>query len=182
MIERGFCSDDVTGLLNANSQMHGYQNHYSNTGHFGQMYPQNQRPSFAIQELLGLGNSTCRQNTSPDHLESQSISPGNFMYISREFPSMYSHGHNNYSTSGVHQDLNMNQSYINTREPTPQHQPNPASPFCPWRFDSLSQPSPQNQPLGQPVTPGMMPTSRHTENVSYNYKMSQISEQGKCLS
>lgn len=152
-------------------QMHSFQNHYGNSGHFSHMYQQNQRSSFAIQELLGLGNPACRQNTSPE-MDPQNLSPGNLVYISRDYP-MYSHG--NYNGPNIHQE-SMIQSYANIREPTPQHQAPAGSPFCPWRFDPLPQTPAQNQPLVQTMT-SVMP--RHVENVPCSYKMSHIHEQGK---
>ncbi|XP_045158534.2 homeobox protein Hox-B1-like [Mercenaria mercenaria] len=172
MIERGFCADEMGGLLNANpAQMSGFQNHYGNGGHFSQMYPPNQRPSFAIQELLGLSNPGCRQNTTPELLEPQNISPGNLMYMSRDFP-MYSHG--NYNGPSIPQD-SINQSYMNPREPTPHQQTTPStSSFCPWRFDHLTQTTMPNQPLSQTMVP---PIPRHPENITYNYKLSPVHEQ-----
>ena len=66
MIERGFCSEDMNGLLgNGQQQMPPFQNHhYGNGSHFSQMYPPNQRPSFAIQELMGAADKTLAQTRS----------------------------------------------------------------------------------------------------------------------
>lgn len=169
MIERGFCAEEMGGLLHANpGQMSGFQNHYGNGGNFNPMYPQNQRPSFAIQELLGLGNTACRQNTSSEFLEST----GNLMYISRDFP-MYGAG--SYSGPHLPQD-SINPNYVNIREPTPQLHTSTPSPFCPWRFDPLTQTTVTNQSHVQPMT-SVMP--RHTDNITYNYKMSPVHDQGE---
>ncbi|WAR19420.1 hypothetical protein MAR_001258 [Mya arenaria] len=178
MIERGFCADDMGGLINTNAQqMSGFQNPYSGSGHFSQMYPSSQRPSFAIQELLGLSNPTCRQNVSPDILESQAaMSSGNFMYFSRDLP-MYNPCAGNYNPSTapapVHQEP-MGQAYVNVSNvrdslPPPSHQSNSTSPFCPWRVpESLTQTTMPNQHMH--VMPPMM--SRTADGPMYNYKMS----------
>jgi len=191
MIERGFCPEEMGGLINSSGpQMSGFQNPYGGSGHFGQMYPPNQRPSFAIQELLGLSGSTCRQNVNvnvnTDILDPQSMPSSNLMYFSRELP-MYNHcsgGYNPTSAAPMHQEP-MSQSYVNVnvnnvRDTLPSHhQGNASSPFCPWRVpDGLSQ-------SGLPPQPHMagMPTSiaRHGDAPTYNYKLSPLSEQDGML-
>lgn len=175
MIERSFCADDMGGLINVNpQQMSGFQNPYGNGGHFGPMYSQNQRPSFAIQELLGLGNSTCRQNMSPDLMvEPQTgMSSGNLMYLSRDLP-MYNHCNFN-TPPQLHQEQ-MGQSYVNVnvRDTVTQHQANAGSTFCPWRVETLSQTTVNNQSHVHPMTP-VMP--KPTDTATYNYKMSPVGE------
>lgn len=173
MLERSFCSEDMGGILNANSaQMSHFQNPYGNNGHYNQMYPANQRSSFAIQEILGLGNPACRQNTSPEIMDTQSMSPGNFMYISRDFPISYNHG--GYNGSPLTGQDTMNQNYLNVRDPMQQPpQTSQNSPFCPWRFDGLAQTPVSNQTLMPSMTSSM---PRHIDNVNYGYKTSPGTE------
>lgn len=169
MIERSFCTDEIGGLLNVNSQqMTGFQNHYGNGGHIGPMYPQNQRSSFAIHELLGLGNTSCRQNVGSDFMESPTgMSSGNLMYFSRDLP-MYNHCNFN-PPSQPHQEP-MGQDYVNIREATSQNQPNIGSTFCPWRVETLAPSTVNNQPHVHSMTPAMP----KPESASYNYKMTSI--------
>lgn len=176
MLDRGY-ADDMNGLLPPNPpQMFPFQNHYGTNGHFGQnlMYAQNQRPSFAIQEILGLSNPNCRQNTSPELMDSSgNMSSANLMYVSREFS-----GLNSGSYNGALSPESLNQNYLNTRDQTPQQSTNQT--FCPWRFDALSQTTVNNQQVVQTVT-SVVP--RHAENVSYCYKTSPlIDQEGKNLS
>lgn len=170
MLERGY-PDDMNCLLPPNPpQMLQFQNHYGANGHFGQnlMYAQNQRPSFAIQEILGLSNPNCRQNTSPDLMDSScNMSSANLMYVSRDFSSLNSGTYN-----GALSPESLNQNYLNPRDPTPQQTTNQG--FCPWRFDALSQTTVNNQQVVQTVT-SVVP--RHVDNVNYCYKTSPLLEQ-----
>jgi len=175
MIERSFCADDMSGLLSVNAQqMSSFQNTYSNGGHFSSMYPQNQRPSFAIQELLGLGNTSCRQNMSPDLMETQGgMASGNLMYFSRDLP-MYNHCNFN-TTPQLHHNHQepMGQSYVNVNvrdSVTSQHQSNAGSTFCPWRVEPLGQTTVNNQQHLHHMMP------KPTDTATYNYKMSPIME------
>lgn len=174
MIERSFCADDMAGLINVNTQqMSGFQNPYNNGGHFSPMYPQNQRSSFAIQELLGLGNTACRQNMSPDLMDSQAgMSSGNLMYLPRDLP-MYNHCNFN-TPPQIHQEP-MGQSYVNVNVNVREshHQPNTGSTFCPWRVETLTQTTVHNQPHVHPMTPAM---PKPADGASYNYKMSPVVE------
>ncbi|KAL5008074.1 hypothetical protein ScPMuIL_013655 [Solemya velum] len=67
-------------LAQPSASMLGFQPQYTSTGYFGQGYGQSQRPSFGIQEILGL-NGTCRQNTGQELLDNQSVSCSNLMYL-----------------------------------------------------------------------------------------------------
>ena len=169
MLDRGY-PDDISGLLPPNAPpMYQFQNHYGTNGHFGQnlMYAQNQRPSFAIQEILGLSNPNCRQNTSPELMDtSGSMSSANLMYVSRDFS-----GINSGSYNGTLSPESLNQNYLSTREQTSQQTPNQA--FCPWRFDALSQTTVNNQQIVQTVT-SVVP--RHVENGNYCYKTGSLGE------
>lgn len=170
MIERNFCTDDMVGLVNVNSQqMAGFQNPYNTGGHLGSMYPQNQRSSFAIHELLGLGNTSCRQNVSPDFIDAQSgMSSGNLMYFSRDLP-MYNHCNFN-PPPQLHQEP-LAQDYVNVRDTASQNQQNSSSTFCPWRVESLAPTTVNNQPHVHSMTP-VMP--KQAETASFNYKMTSL--------
>ncbi|XP_062614731.1 visual system homeobox 2-like [Saccostrea cucullata] len=142
-------------LLGNNSQaMMGFQHHYGNmnTGNYSQMnvLPNSaQRSSFAIHEILGLNSPPCRQNPSPDILENLGICPANSMYA-----------------SGVN-GVGMNPAYAaepqhpNYFREAPQSQ---NSTFCPWRFDSINQATPNCVP------PAPSNVTRCQESVSYGLK------------
>ncbi|XP_067681837.1 visual system homeobox 2-like [Haliotis asinina] len=117
----------MNGLLNSGpAQMPTFQNHYSTGGHFSPMYSQ-QRPSFAIQEILGL-NPSCRQNSSPDLVDHTSMGPSGLagMYFSSL----------NSSTS-MPTDNSTAQFFREQQQPA-------TSTFCPWRFDLSQGPPPPN--------------------------------------
>lgn len=67
-------------LTQPSASMLGFQPQYASTGYFGQGYGQAQRPSFGIQEILGLSGA-CRQNAGQDLLDNQSIPCSNLMYL-----------------------------------------------------------------------------------------------------
>ncbi|KAL3873125.1 hypothetical protein ACJMK2_036281 [Sinanodonta woodiana] len=136
------------------SQMSHFQGHYGGNGHFGQMYSPNQRPSFAIQEILGLGQ-TCRQSSSPEMLEN----PGNLMYISRDF-SGFGPGTFN---SVMPQDA-VNQNYL--RDQSVQNN----SLHCSWRFDNMGQPTINNHAPVQTMNPV---SQRVNENFNFGTKSAQ---------
>ena len=115
----------MNGLLaTSSSQMSQFQNHYSSGGPFGQMYSQ-QRPSFAIQEILGL--NSCRQNSSPDIMDHSSMAPSGLtgMY----FPGL--------NTNPMGPDPS-------TATFLREQQQQPTSTFCPWRFDLSQAAAPQS--------------------------------------
>ena len=175
MLDRGY-PDDISGLLPPNAPpMYQFQNHYGSGGQFGQnlMYAQNQRPSFAIQEILGLSNPSCRQNTSPELLDtSGGMSSANLMYVSRDYSGINSGNYN-----GALSPESLTQNYLSAREQTQQTQ-NQA--FCPWRFDALSQTTVNNQQIVQTVT-SVVP--RQLDNGNYCYKTGSLGEnEGKFFS
>ncbi|XP_055956946.1 visual system homeobox 2-like [Patella vulgata] len=143
----------MNGLLSsATQQMTSFQNQFSGAGHFGQMYTQ-QRPSFAIQEILGL-NTSCRQNPSPEVVDHSPMPPSSF-------PGVYFPGFN---AGGLPSDPS-GTTFLREQQPT-----NP-SPFCPWRFD-LSQSAPQNIPQSRfPCH-----VTRPTEDVNFNFKHNNLEE------
>ena len=171
MLDRGY-PDDMNCLLPPNTpQMLQFQNAYGTNGHFGQnfMYAQNQRPSFAIQEILGLSNPNCRQNTnvSPELLDAcGNSSSANLMYMSREFSNLNSGSYN-----GALSPDSLNQNYLSPRDQAAQQPTNQS--FCPWRFDALSQTTVNNQQIVQTVT-SVVP--RPAENVNYCYKTPPLLE------
>ena len=172
MLDRGY-PDDMNCLLPPNTpqMLQQFQNAYGTNGHFGQnfMYSQNQRPSFAIQEILGLSNPNCRQNTniSPELMDAcGNSSSANLMYVSRDFSNLNSGSYN-----GTLSPDSLNQNYLSPREQTAQQQTNQS--FCPWRFDALSQTTVNNQQIVQTVT-SVVP--RAVENSNYCYKSPPLLE------
>ena len=157
---------------------HPHPHHHS---HFGQLYQQ-QRPSFAIQEILGLG---CRQHTSPSPvgadpglMDSPGALPGTANHLGGALSGMggnsiggmpYFHGSHN----GQHESSQPQGSY------TPGHphhaHPNTASSggLYPWRFDLTPTSSPQSLPTTR--FPGVV---RHWEESGFGYKHN-IADDGK---
>ena len=118
----------MNGILNSGpSQMPTFQNHYSTGGHFSPMYSQ-QRPSFAIQEILGL-NPSCRQNSSPDMMDHSSMAPSGLA-------GMY------FSSLNTSSSMPTDNSQFFREQ---QQQPTPST-FCPWRFDLSQGPPTSNIP------------------------------------
>jgi len=119
----------MNSLLNTSSQqMVGFQSHYNTNGHFQQMYNSQpvQRPSFGIQEILGLTASSCRQqNINPDMMDLQGM--GQTMYIP---------GLNSGTLTGAVNTELQQQNYFREQS-VPQTTTN--SSFSPWRVESLSQ-------------------------------------------
>ncbi|KAK3608589.1 hypothetical protein CHS0354_042581 [Potamilus streckersoni] len=140
------------------SQMSHFQGHYGGNGHFGQMYSPNQRPSFAIQEILGIGQ-TCRQSSSPEMLEN----PGNLMYISRDFS-----GFGAGTFNSVMPQEAVNQNYL--RDPNVQNN----SLHCSWRFDNMGQPTINNPAPVQTMNPV---TQKMNENFNFGIKGAQALEE-----
>lgn len=141
----------MNGLLNPSvSAISPFQTHFPGSSHLGQMYASQQRPSFAIQELLGL-NSGCRgPNPTQDYGDVQ-MPPSNLMFF---------HGLNGpiaADTSSVNYHLDHS------------HNNNPS--LCSWRFD-FGQP---NQGIGNSRS-----TQRPQDNNSgFCFKPTHIGEEGK---
>ncbi|CAG5127664.1 unnamed protein product [Candidula unifasciata] len=156
---------------------HPLHHHYSNTGHqhqhhphhhhhshLGQLYQQ-QRPSFAIQEILGLG---CRQSTSPSSLGDSGLvdsSIGGMTTVQNSFGGMYFS-----PTASVSQGLqneSQTQSYMagSHHGSTHPHGSNTGS-LYPWRFDFTSTSNSQQLPSARFTGVG-----RHDDGgLSFEYK------------
>lgn len=150
---------------------HHHPTHTHHPAHLGQLYQQ-QRPSFAIQEILGLG---CRQPTSPpaggdaglvDH-------SGGLSVVQNSLSGMYFSGP---SVSQCLQSESQNQSYQTSSHhaTSHQHSSGPGS-LYPWRFDLTSSSTPQTLPA--PRFPGV---GRHAEELNFGYKHN-IADEGKSL-
>ncbi|XP_012942674.1 visual system homeobox 2 [Aplysia californica] len=150
-----------------NSSNHPHH-HHPHHPHFGQLYQQ-QRPSFAIQEILGLG---CRQHTSPSPVGGDSsgiMDPsGALSGVPNSLSGMYFHGGHS-GTQGLQPDPSQPQTGYPTghTHPHPHGHPNPAGSggLYPWRFDLTPTSSPQSLP--PPRFPGV---GRHGEELSFGYK------------
>lgn len=152
-------------LLGNNSQaMMGFQHHYGNmnAGNYSQMnvLPNSaQRSSFAIHEILGLNSPPCRQNPSPDILDNLGICSSNSMY------------HSGVNGTGMNPVYAAEPQHPNYFRDVPQSQNNT---FCPWRFDSVNQ-----------TTPNCLPSipsnvSRCQETVGYGLKAPSEESKGHC--
>lgn len=142
---------------------------YNSGGHcFQPMYntqPAVQRPSFAIQEILGLAAPSCRQNPSPDLLDPQGMSPSNVMYVSGLNSGL------NSGSCGVDQPLQQ-QNYYRDQSVVPQTS---CVGFNPWRVDA---PYTQYQPNHIQNGPNIHGIPRYGDNPGYGMKAPYL-EDGK---
>ncbi|KAK0056006.1 visual system homeobox 2 [Biomphalaria pfeifferi] len=144
-----------------NSNAHHHHHHHTHP-HLGQLYQQ-QRPSFAIQEILGLG---CRQPTSPSPVGDGGLMDpsAGISAVQNSLGGMYFPGQ--HMPQGLQNDP-QNQGY---HQSGPQHggsHPHAAAtgPLYPWRFDLTSTTTPQTLP--GPRFPGV---GRHSEELNFGYK------------
>ncbi|KAK6998868.1 forkhead box protein B2, partial [Biomphalaria glabrata] len=154
-----------------NSNAHHHHHHHTHP-HLGQLYQQ-QRPSFAIQEILGLG---CRQPTSPSPVGDGGLMDpsAGISAVQNSLGGMYFPGQ--HMPQGL-QNEPQNQGY---HQSGPQHggsHPHAAAtgPLYPWRFDLTSTTTPQTLP--GPRFPGV---GRHAEELNFGYKHN-IADEGRSL-
>ncbi|OWF53405.1 visual system homeobox 2-like [Mizuhopecten yessoensis] len=163
-----------TIINSASPPMLGFQSQYSSGGHFQQMYNTQpvQRPSFAIQEILGLPTQSCRQNQSPDLLDPQGMSPSNIMYISGLNSGLNS-GHNSGSCGG---EMPQQQNYYRDQTMMPQTS---CANFNPWRMDTSYN---QYQPNVIQTSPDL-PGPRYGDNPGYGLKapcLDDVTQRPEC--
>ncbi|KAH9507226.1 hypothetical protein Btru_056656 [Bulinus truncatus] len=146
---------------------HHHHHHHPHHPHLGQLYQQ-QRPSFAIQEILGLG---CRQPTSPSPVGDGGLmdpTSAGISAVQNSLGGMYFAGQH---VSQALQNEPQNQGY--QTGPPPQHGgggPHAhasagSGPLYPWRFDLTPSTTPQTLPT--PRFPGV---GRHGEELNFGYK------------
>ncbi|CAL1527509.1 unnamed protein product [Lymnaea stagnalis] len=148
---------------------HHHHHHHHPHAHLGQLYQQ-QRPSFAIQEILGLG---CRQPTSPSP-----VGDGGLMDPSTGLSAVQnSLGGMYFSGQSVQQGLQndpQNQGYQTGHQHGGPHTHSTApGSLYPWRFDLTPTSTPQTLPA--PRFPGV---GRHGEELNFGYKHN-IADEGE---
>ena len=136
---------------------------------------QQQRPSFGIQELLGL--NSCRHNgPSSDLIDTQQGVYSGSTPLSGTYSNRPGLGHNGPSMGLSHRGLNghtpnffLDQYTFGQASSAGQN--NGATTFCPWRLEPLT-----NQPnVHQSLVPGAAPrisgtNSRHEEEYNFGFK------------
>ncbi|XP_059161139.1 visual system homeobox 2-like [Physella acuta] len=133
-----------------------HHHHHHPHAHLGQLYQQ-QRPSFAIQEILGLG---CRQPTSPSPVGDPGLMDPGLSAVQNSLGGMYFPG----QTQGL-QNEPQNQGYQPSHQHGATHSSAPGS-LYPWRFDLTPTSTPQTLPA--PRFPGV---SREELNFGYKHNI-----------
>lgn len=156
-----------------NSSNHHHHPPHHHHAHLGQLYQQ-QRPSFAIQEILGLG---CRQPTSPSPVGDSGLMDhsGSLTAVQNSLSGMYFPSAP--SVSQCLQNDQQNQGYhTSSHHAGPHPHSSGHSAIYPWRFDLTPSSTPQTLPT--PRFPGV---GRHGDELNFGYKHS-IADEGKQVS